>query len=811
MLETMSSTMLVLAILMSYIPLAIVVGTQTLQPIPFLSIVDIESMDSNASPQHFFKTYVAGRVIEMNASQLPFLQNIDPRYLHVLIYDGKEFIEIPVRIYTKVIHFNSGSSLSGELYVVPKKMSSNTVIDIKLPPIYPKPLDSNALSRLPTYLRGSILYPTTIEIRLENGKKLRIPIIFAIAKVRNIEVTKNSIDYDNVVEDFELYGVGGFYRHLLELTSRGIVLSIRRLVEQYTNSVLDVSVEAVKRPVRVAGNVLQWNVVEITESLLDIVGLGFLKHLVKDCRSYPCTMFVSFRYQPSRDETISGTVTELILYRINVLPLDTFSLSSMLCRLVVDYYTNGSWHRRTYYVDPSTRNMVWLALYFPSIASSTSRILVTLEECPVRTMLAIDTIAAAHYVLNIENSVLSNKTLDLYPLGSPNASCISSTNPVPSVQIYVGPKDPNTVTILNVLPIPILQALLYKFANTLNDSYNLELLVKPMASDMDASIQICIGLACSDIVDVKRTSKLILTLKPEDILSYYEALRNVPVTITVWRRSKVFAANIAILNAPIKILARPVNLGFDPDTNTLISTSLYADNSTIWWIPGPYAVRGEFVSNYIAKPYLDGVGIPKGFVIRSAFLTSNEFANFESFAITHLEIRTEFASMTYVADTRSHPSLRYISIEIRCKGVNYAAFDRVRIGIPGGGYVPGLLELPLPIIIVVPLRDLPKLINALTRIELSIYSAWHSFFEYLCRPYIRMEKEREYVRFVYAPSPTYESKMFFNLIELEFFEVPIHIRYRVVKVVQVIEVEQGGTTIRLRFSDSFTLSLVPTR
>ncbi len=783
--------------------LTIGIGTQNTYPIPFLSIVDIVSMDSNASPQHLFATYVAGRIVEMNASQLPFLQNIDPRYLHALIYDGKEFIEIPMRIYTKVIHFNPGSLLSGKLYVVPKKMSSNTVIDIKLPPIYPKPLDEEALSRLPTYLRGAILYPTTIAIRLENGKELRIPIIFAIAKVRNIEVTKNSIDYDRIVEDFELYGVEGFYRHLLELSKQSVSMDLRKLVDEYVSSVLRVVVENVGRSIQVSGSVEEWNVVEF---------LVPFKSWSIECVEYPCRVRPWFEYLPKHP--YPGTVTELIVYRIEVYPYVSNrieeSRGSQFCNLVVRYYVDGyGWVEREYLVDPSSRNVIWFEWYFPGASDNVSRVDVVLEECFRPLILRIDSVTVAHFMPNVESSALSNKTLDLYPLGTPSTRYYVASSNVP---IYVGSKE--FIVLETVLPVPTFQALLEKFVsgNKFVDRYvvRFSFEIHPLnriSNAMDrAEIQVCIGTACSNVVDVDGMGFVELELYPQDILSYFETLRELPIVISIRNLcdEPIEVSVVEQVGIPIRMAARPMKMYYTAYGPPYLCTTTYPDTSSAW-IASQFQVQGRYEASYIVRnaPLPNHVG---GFVVRSSFLSQSEMVRGMGPATENLKI--EFY---YHAFGSEKPSLRSVAMDIHNPGLGSVTnvFIRVR------GLMEGAYRLPrwrplIPSLVLLSPKVSQSFKAFYENFEI-VYNVWTEYIEYVstsCRSY---SIESNWIHVDFAPPLAYEGLAHNVSFEIEFVDATIfeQSRYRTFYVEQIIDVVHVLGWISSVVNATYVISLLP--
>ncbi len=902
MLRALVSVML-FVVMVSSTFLTIGIGTQNTYPVQFLSIVDIVSMDSNASPQHLFATYVAGRILELSVAELPFLQNIDPRYLHVLIYDGEEFIEIPLRIYTKVIHFNPGSSLSGKLYVVPKKMSSNTVIDIKLPPIYPKPLDEEALSKLPLYLRGSILYPVTLVVHLENGISIRIPIIFAIAKIRNLQVIKNSIDYDNVVEDFELYGVEAFYKHVIELRSRGIAVDVRKLVNEYISNVLKPEIANIAQPLRVPDGVVEeWNVVEFVAPF---------ETWSTKCTNYPCTIYPWFRYVAHRD-LYPGVSTKYIAYLIEVLPFEnqggsssnnsvsstvtrsspttasttyssttritqtsytsirTYTLATSIystrtrsrttpttitgtytystlrinttteatwtipsgwlslftseqigiptppfinaswlwytnieevehgstatsanmevCRLVVKYYTEDEgWKTRSYGIYPYAKNLIWFEWYFPNVDDNISRVEITIEDCSTPTILQVKAVAVGQYMPNVEDSKLSNKILHLYPLGSPSGGY---------AYIRLGPEE-SYIALENVLPIPILQALLYKFVD--GYSYDLVFNAWKETPNVDVEARICVGSVCSDWVELTTTAREIhVVLDPEDVVGYFEALRNLPIVVEI-KKIRNFEAIVVIepVNTPIKIVARPMRLAYGPNVPSYLCTTTFTDNVGSPW-NCQYQVRGSTIASYIFKSPLT-----EGIVIKSSYSSLNEYTYGYGYGQT-----TDLGISTFYYGTlndRAPFLLNFVEINVSYEGIapSVSSIEVKTFG--GSDPLPELPEVPLPLSVILSMLEIPALSPLLEAYEI-VSSVWNEYLRPASLPGVdtHVGEGYAYVKYV-APSIGAVTTLH---IQVYVYRVALYPYQTIIKVVQRFGASTSSLAVSDTFSDALKISIV---
>ncbi len=435
-------------------------------------------------------------------------------------------------------------------------------------------------------------------------------------------------------------------------------------------------------------------------------------------------------------------------------------------------------------------------------------------------VLQVESVAVAHYIPNIESSVLSNKTLDLYPLGSPNTSYKVGAFPNSEMPIRIDANDPDFVAISTLLQIPILQALLYRFADQQSTSYELEFMVALEDSSMDALLQICIGSTCSDVIDVAEGEMFSFTLKPEDILSYYEALRNLPVTISIWKQSETVSMKIIHLNAPIKILARPMTFGINWYQH-YESTTTYKDEADIWK-DTRYLLRGGSITSYVVRQRTSQGEVLEGFVLRTVFSSISEFVQ-GSYREKNmiLTVDTMYSSIPYTIPSRPDLppdlyclSLYNITIEVRNEGIKPGTtYVQVRLHGPGAPNIPDMIEIPPPLSLLISLLGIPSKVFGILGVMINVYTIWCDWVRYVLSPSVSEEIGYGFVRCTYRPPPAYIDKTYLVNIEIR-IDFIMNVYDRVVKVVhRIVAGKQDPYTgayasIETEFSDSFILSIL---
>ncbi len=201
--------------------------------------------DINKPINYLYSTYVAGRILRIKCSLIPNLLGVDPRHVFVLALINNSWRNLPIRIYESKLVANVGTRSESIIYLIPRKISSSTVIDIKLPSLPPKLFNLSTkkeLMKLPRYVMNGEVIPIYLIIRITESKSMNIELLIAISLTTNTEVIKNSIDYKYVSEYYDVYGVNGFYNKLVKAADEGVIKAsdINKLVREYECSTVDI-------------------------------------------------------------------------------------------------------------------------------------------------------------------------------------------------------------------------------------------------------------------------------------------------------------------------------------------------------------------------------------------------------------------------------------------------------------------------------------------------------------------------------------------------------------------------------------------
>ncbi len=148
-------------------------------------------------PQIVYGLYYSGHVLKIKASMLEDIVGLDPRNILFAYYDGFEWKILPFRIYDQVIKSNFTT-----IYVMPKKISSNTTIELKLPSH--KPLIVSPWSKVPEFARAA----KALQLILKNNNRVFLGAIYlfingsvpySASDIQSI----TTIDYADINEYFE--------------------------------------------------------------------------------------------------------------------------------------------------------------------------------------------------------------------------------------------------------------------------------------------------------------------------------------------------------------------------------------------------------------------------------------------------------------------------------------------------------------------------------------------------------------------------------------------------------------------------------
>ncbi len=110
-------------------------------------IIRRKGLDPN-DPITRYLLYYSGHVIRFRAGLIKELIGLPPYKVAFAYFDGKEWRVLPIRIYDRVIRSNLTT-----IYVLPKEITNNTIIEVKLPSKYP--LKTDPTIKIPEFARTS--------------------------------------------------------------------------------------------------------------------------------------------------------------------------------------------------------------------------------------------------------------------------------------------------------------------------------------------------------------------------------------------------------------------------------------------------------------------------------------------------------------------------------------------------------------------------------------------------------------------------------------------------------------------------------
>jgi hypothetical protein len=148
-------------------------------------------------PRIMYGLYYSGHVLKIKASMLKSIIGLNPRNIVFAYFNGFEWKILPFRIYDRVIRSNLTT-----IYVMPKKISPNTTIELKLPSHIP--LIVNPWSKIPEFARAA----KALQLTLKNNNGVFLGAIYlfidgsvpySTADIQSI----TTIDYANINEYFE--------------------------------------------------------------------------------------------------------------------------------------------------------------------------------------------------------------------------------------------------------------------------------------------------------------------------------------------------------------------------------------------------------------------------------------------------------------------------------------------------------------------------------------------------------------------------------------------------------------------------------
>lgn len=189
---------------------------------------------SVANPQTYYDLYLSGRIIKIKASEIPFLVGQNPSCIIFAAhsrYNGWEIL--PLRIYERVIENNITRT-----YVIPKEISKDTIIEIKLPQTMP--IWTDPYKNPPEFARGALGVRELEIISKEEGLSLGIIYVFLDRPGgpmywRTGELWMlNAVDYKSMQETFEAKYPPRLldYLRILKYSERYIEAVSKRLCEE---------------------------------------------------------------------------------------------------------------------------------------------------------------------------------------------------------------------------------------------------------------------------------------------------------------------------------------------------------------------------------------------------------------------------------------------------------------------------------------------------------------------------------------------------------------------------------------------------
>ncbi len=201
------------------------------------------------SYREFYSFYVAGRVVEIDARRVPQLIGVNPRYLHILAYEGGRWVEVPIKVFSKC--FEVGAK---QVYcLTPSKISVDTKILVKVPPELPR-LPVKAVANSILGVLGFVEKAYAISLRVVVGGRVYVVSYLAVvSRIPNKWVLENEYRDLNVENDFDAWGLAKTVARLRHLASMHLLPAslLSRVLRVYAETPLEpLSIEV--KPLSVA-------------------------------------------------------------------------------------------------------------------------------------------------------------------------------------------------------------------------------------------------------------------------------------------------------------------------------------------------------------------------------------------------------------------------------------------------------------------------------------------------------------------------------------------------------------------------------
>ncbi len=111
-------------------------------------VLDSGLIGVNAGAEDLYYTEYSGRVLRMYGDVIGDLLGLNPLYIIVGAYDGSGWVKLPFRVYDEYVENNFSI-----VYIMPERISRDTVIDVRLPGFKPVKVDPYKIT--PSFARAS--------------------------------------------------------------------------------------------------------------------------------------------------------------------------------------------------------------------------------------------------------------------------------------------------------------------------------------------------------------------------------------------------------------------------------------------------------------------------------------------------------------------------------------------------------------------------------------------------------------------------------------------------------------------------------
>jgi len=699
--------------------------------------------DSKLPKQAFYRLYVAGRPILINASELKPLLGARAEFIHILTYvRGKGWVNVPVRIYSRCVTVNNGAA---EYCILPQRIGRDVKIVVKAPPSTPNATPPQPPEWVGAAGRVTSAYRLSVTVRY-SSRVFVLHYVVVVGSAPNPWVVKEQSRFKSIEDGFDGWGIEGFVSRVVRAVRSGVIRegAAQALIKYYASSPLRCLRISIT-PLKLSHASTRYSAASPPVAGMNASGLTYVIELVQppeaphvwavngSLTAGNLTLTATYRLEPQEGRdvirdlaTVSLTPTILVLRRS----------SSGFARVTVTFCRGGEPVASESYVMYEGYGILRPTLYWPSHGVVAIRVSLSGQGS---WLASIAGLSVVHLVkeASIVGTVL-RKELRLYVLGSPGGEGAWTTLRIP----------PGTESgaALAYLPAPSDLALVGRLFFNKGRSVRLSFTVRNLGT-ADAYVTVCFASRCSagtlvrggqaEDVSIGNVSALTVNL-------YYWFHEPVPVAVLVRKAAGSGTAVISVRpDAVLTLFARPLRPAFYGGVYT--DSTLYRDSCAGAWNSWQ-EFRGGFVAAYAGYVGRDGV---------SATLIGWFGTNSEGFVGPGRNFINVRAELTFLEMAGTNSRYGLVKLGLTLSGPGVSAGRPAVLAFSKGSPAPELPEIPPPPALIAglvsPSAGLEVLGSASTTHDVVSW-VWNALSGY-ARNYVEVGEGAGGVRYVWVHGP----------------------------------------------------------